>query len=61
MIELLKLAMRLIADVLDVVQQAESGLVTPEQARGRLEDLHRRILAGDDAADAAVDDKFPKD
>jgi hypothetical protein len=61
MIEVLKLALKVIADVLDVVHQAESGLVTPEQARSRLQDFHDRIQAGDNAADAAVDKKFGED
>lgn len=61
MIDVLKLALRVIADVLDLVHQAESGLVTPEQARTRLEDFRLRIQAGDAAVDSAVDAKFPKD
>jgi hypothetical protein len=61
MTEVLKLALKIIEGILDIVHQTESGLVTPEQARARLLDFHQRIEAGDDAADKAVDDKFPTD
>lgn len=60
MTELLKLALQVIAEVLDLVHQAESGVVTPEIAKQALENFQKDIRANDLAADAAIADKFGK-
>jgi len=55
---LLKLALQVIAEVLDLVHQAESGVVTPEDAKASLERFKKTIRANDLAADAAIEEKF---
>lgn len=60
MTELLKLALQVIAEVLDLVHQAESGVVTPEAAKASLENFKKTIRANDEAVDAAIIDKFDK-
>ena len=58
MLEVLKLAMQVIAEVLDLVHRMESGVVTPEEAQRSLEGFKSKLKANDAAVDAAIADKF---
>jgi hypothetical protein len=60
MLEVFKLAMQVIAEVLDLIQRTESGVITPEEALKALEGFKKQILSNDQAADKAVKDKFSK-
>ena len=61
MLEVLKLAFQVIAEVLDLVYKTESGVITPDQAKQSLEGFKKKLQENDDAADSAVDAKFPED
>jgi hypothetical protein len=58
--ELLQLAFKAIAQIVESVAKAKSGAIDSDQVIAIVGELHDELSANNAAADAAVDAKFPK-
>lgn len=59
--ELVILGMNTIRAVLEAIQEAHDGKVTPDQAADRIKALRKALDANDAAADAALNARFSKE
>jgi len=59
-VEIVTAAMNLVSQIVAIVDDAKAGKLDPDVALGRIEGLHASLAANRAAADAIVDQRFPR-